>query len=104
MSDYRTKKLENLEYHSEKRAMERFGIKLDREARFAIHGMIHEGQTRLIQKRSLRRSIHELTYEGKLIHVVYDHKRHSLVTFLMPGWSDDEYHQSVRRYENGEDV
>lgn len=94
-----SRKLANQLHHSEQRARERFGISLDRDARFAIHAMIHEGRTRLVQRRSLRISIHELTYEGKLVHVVYDHKRHTLVTFLMPGWSDDEYHQSVRRFD-----
>lgn len=99
MTDRRAKAARQAQ-HAVRRAKERFDIDLTHEKRLQINGMIHEGQTRQVQRRSLRVSIHELIFEGKLIHVVYDHKRHTLVTFLMPDWSDDEHHQSVRFFED----
>ncbi len=95
---YTISKSEALLRHSDKRAWERFGIDLRAEKRLEINAMIYEGRAKVIQRRSLRSAIYELTIDGKLVHVVYDHKRHMIVTFLEPSWADDESQQSVRRF------
>ena len=69
--------------HTRRRAAERYGINLNRDARRAIVKMMQErGQDFEGERQSNNRTIFTLPYEGTLMKVVYDKARHCLVTVL----------------------
>lgn len=72
--------------HARIRALERAGIELSDAKRAEIIGLIRSGKSTMVQKQSLRVSVHDVTLRdgGGRVRVVYDRKRHELVTFLPP--------------------
>ena len=71
--------------HAARRAKERFGIDLGREAQRSIVGRIRAGKAKLLGWQSLRVKGYEIEHEGKLLTVLYDRKRKVLITVLPPG-------------------
>jgi len=47
-------------------------------------GKIQNGQTVLVEKRSLRTAVHMMVVSHQLMLVVYDKDRHEIVTLLKP--------------------
>lgn len=70
--------------HAMQRARERYGIVLTETVAEQIVGLIQQGRWVDKQRQSLRVAVYDLDFEGQLIRVVYDHKRHELVSFLPP--------------------
>jgi hypothetical protein len=69
--------------HAQKRAMERYGIKLNSKIRIAIIKAIQSGEHISAQKLTNRITEHTLELEdGTKIKVLYDKSRHNIVTFL----------------------
>ena len=68
--------------HAMQRASERYGLVLDRELLAEILDKIRRGRCQLIQRQSLRVAIYDLRIDDQTVRVVYDRKRHELVSFL----------------------
>lgn len=68
--------------HAKRRAMERYGIDLNRHKRLEMVHMIQNGKAECVRKQSHRVSIFSLQYEGKEVIVVYDRQRKTLASFL----------------------
>ncbi|HVH77971.1 MAG TPA: hypothetical protein VM782_01155 [Stellaceae bacterium] len=68
--------------HAMQRASERYGLTLDRKLHKEILDKIQRGHCRLIQRQSLRVAIYDITLPEATVRVVYDRKRHELVSFL----------------------
>jgi hypothetical protein len=69
--------------HARRRAAERYGLQLGRSTRTEIVGLIANSQATLVERQSLRVAVYDVTMaDGYLVRVVYDRKRHELVTFL----------------------
>jgi hypothetical protein len=68
--------------HAKRRAMERYGIDLNRHKRLEMIHMIQSGQAECVRKQSHRVTIFSLQYEGKEVIVVYDRQRKTLASFL----------------------
>lgn len=68
--------------HAKQRAMERYGIDLNRHKREQIIRMIQNGQAECVRKQSLRVSIFSVQFEDKEVIVVYDKQRKTLASFL----------------------
>lgn len=80
----RTKKQAELA-HAKRRALLRFNIDLTPKLRAEILDKIRQqGQTLIIEQRSLRVTTHMMTVLGQLVLVVYDKQRHEIVTFMKP--------------------
>lgn len=75
-----------LKNHSSVRAAQCYGLYLDDERREKILGMISAGavtdECRAIEKQSLTRTLFRVIIDGQVCGVVYDKKRHEIVTFL----------------------
>lgn len=73
--------------HARKRANQRFGIFIDKWKMKGLNSLIrnasnHPDSVRVIGKQSHSRTRFDLLIDGKWIPVVYDTKRHGIVTFL----------------------
>ena len=68
--------------HVRRRAIQRLGVGLPPSAQREIVSLIQAGNTRLLDRQSLRISVHRVEYEGLTFPVVYDRLRHTLVTVL----------------------
>jgi phage FluMu gp28-like protein len=75
-------KAEGQNKHAKQRAMERYGIDLNRHKRLEIVHMIQHGKATCVRKQSHRVSIFSLQYENQEIVVVYDKQRKTLASFL----------------------
>ena len=77
-----------LRNHSSVRAAQRYEIYLDDERRARILALIQSGavtdECRAIEKQSNSRTLFRVTIDGQVCGVVYDTKRHELVTFIPP--------------------
>lgn len=86
--------------HTKQRAVERFGISLNKRKYQEIVGMIRGGQSQFVCAQSNRVSVHRLQYEGKEIGVVYDKQRKSIATLLTPEmlaeWAMNHEDRTVR--------
>jgi hypothetical protein len=75
-----------LQNHSSVRASQRYGLYLDEERRKEILRMISSGAVtdncRAIERQSLSRTLFRVVIDGVVCGVVYDKKRHELVTFI----------------------
>ncbi len=71
------------EAHARRRAAERFGVHLTREAEQEILDKIRSGKATFIRKESNRVSLFGVIFTGKETVVVYDRSRKTIVT-LMP--------------------
>ena len=68
--------------HAKRRASQRYGITLNKYQYREISKMIMKGQEFVLSRPSLARTIYLIEYMGKQMKVVYDKKRHQVVTFL----------------------
>ena len=69
--------------HAKKRALERYDLDLNREKLEEIVKRIQSGVgIRMVLRQSLRISHYEMTVQEKLVRVVYDRQRKTVVTFL----------------------
>lgn len=75
-----------LHNHSSVRAAQRYELYLDEERRANILKMISSGadtdECRAIERQSLSRTLFRVIIDGIVCGVVYDKKRHELVTFI----------------------
>jgi len=70
--------------HFKKRLRERYGIDIDENRYNELVGSIKKGKAIFVERQSCRISVHKVEIQKLLVPVVYDGKRHSLVTAL-PG-------------------
>lgn len=75
-------KLKSERIHAKRRALERFGLELNRQDLRSIVDIIQKQQARFIERQSLRVTIWEVMYSGQLMRAVYDSKRKAVVSFL----------------------
>lgn len=73
--------------HAIKRARERYDLELSIADIEGIAKMIRTQNTKRVKALSNSRVVHELKYKSKTIRVIYDKKRHTLLTFLPRGES-----------------
>jgi hypothetical protein len=71
--------------HAIRRARERYGLELSVADIEGLARMIQKQATRRVRAVSNSRVIHELECRDRTVWVVYDKKRHTLVTFLPRG-------------------
>lgn len=75
--------------HARQKAWARFGLTahdID-----AVVAMIQRGESTVVEKQSLRVTVHAVTFKDQTMHVVYDREHKRAVTFLYPqgdplGW------------------
>jgi len=70
------------EIHALRAAKKRYGVDVGLLGLCEVRGQIQEGRSRLLERQSNRVAIHEVTWGGQTMVVVYDSMRHTLVTFL----------------------
>lgn len=70
--------------HARRRALERYGIDMGPHTRKRIISAIQNGTSRLVEKQSLRVTVHDvdLDDEGTTVRVCYDRSRKEIITFL----------------------
>lgn len=89
--------------HAKNRARDRAdGLVYNRIKRREIMNLLFEDKKGvLVSKQSNNRHVYDLTYEGHLIRVVIDLKRHEIITFLNPSWpvKDKRHIQSMLKGE-----
>ena len=71
--------------HAKKRAKERFEIALNTTDYKSIISLIREDNPSVkhLYKQSNRISVKQISYNDKVVYVVYDKIRHTIVTFLL---------------------
>jgi len=75
-----TTKLKCERLHCKRRALERFGLSLNHKDMAEMAKMIQSGKAEFIRKRTNRVTLWKITYRDNLMTVVYDNKRHSVVS------------------------
>jgi hypothetical protein len=95
-----------LNAHAKRRAEERYGLNLNKEARHEIVSMIQQNQAEFVGKQSNTRSLWRVNYQEQSLNVVYDKARNTMCTVLpkeahefQPGTSDgrsEEHHEKVQ--------
>ena len=70
--------------HAKMRARQRLGIEFNKEERRSLIARIQTGRLKTVRKQSLRVTVFRDTINGIDIDVVYDNKRHTVVTFMYP--------------------
>lgn len=68
--------------HAVRRFIERTGLVVGQDSLNQIVNLIRNGKSIPIRKQSLRVSVHQVTFRGKEIRVVYDKIRKQIVTVL----------------------
>lgn len=68
--------------HTKRRANERFGLNLTSQDTRLIRQLIKDGKSEFIRRTSLDRSLHRVTYQGKVMIVVYSKRHNEIVTVL----------------------
>lgn len=68
--------------HAKRRFLERHGRPLDNCEYKELILLIKSGKTRFTCKLSNRVSMKELYYKGELIHLIFDHNRNTIVSFI----------------------
>lgn len=68
--------------HAKRRALERYGISLNRKRYREIVADIQAGRGEFIERRSHRISVWKVKIAGELVRVVYDKIRKTIVTVL----------------------
>jgi hypothetical protein len=71
-----------LNAHAKKRAGERYGIDLNKDARREIVNMIQRGGAEFVSKQSNNRSLWRVQYQDQALNVVYDKQRGTMCTVL----------------------
>lgn len=82
MGRNRTPKKDTQHRHALRRARERFD--LSPHDVNEIEKMIRAGDSQVMERQSLRRIVHRVTYNDTEIYVVYDRNRNQAATFLYP--------------------
>jgi hypothetical protein len=72
----------DLRKHAKRRAFERYGLELNKADYNACVKIIQDAQSEPILEQSNTRTWHKIKYKDKEALVVYDRKRHGIVTFL----------------------
>jgi hypothetical protein len=75
----------DLHAHARKRAEERYGLKFTKSIRIQAVKDIQEGKALFIAKESNVRTRWNIVIGGTNYPIVYDNKRHAIVTFLSAG-------------------
>ena len=78
--DKKTPKVLNA--HAKKRAEERYGLNLNKEARHEIVSMIQTNQAEFVGKQSNNRTLWRVNYQEQSLNVVYDKARSTMCTVL----------------------
>src|SRR5271157_4198318 len=78
--DKKTPKILNA--HAKKRAEERYGLNLNKEARHEIVSLIQTNQAEFVGKQSNNRSLWRVNYQDQSLNVVYDKARSTMCTVL----------------------
>lgn len=81
----RTWKDEALTRHVKQAFRLRFGINCNHAMREHIKQMIAAGRTEVVERQTCARARHRLVLDGQVVDVIYDNRRHKLVTALYPG-------------------
>jgi hypothetical protein len=68
--------------HAFNRFKQRTGLHFTKEVRSKFITMIKNGKTTCVQQQSLRITVHDVTYDGKVYRVIYDKNRENIVTVL----------------------
>ncbi len=68
--------------HAKRRAAERYDLDLHQDAQTSIIRAIQRREAKFIRRQSWRVSIFEVEHEGRILSVVYDTKRKTIVTVL----------------------
>jgi hypothetical protein len=68
--------------HAKRRALERYGLSLNRKSYGELVKIIQSGKALFLERQSNRISIFSLTYQEKQLKCVYDSHRHKIVTLL----------------------
>lgn len=106
MSDKKTPKILNA--HAKKRAEERYGLDLNKQARNEIVEMIQTNQAKFVGKQSNTRTLWQVSYQEQNLNVVYDKARSTMCTVLptyaaefQPGYEFDQpgQHKKSPRHE-----
>ena len=93
--DKKTPKILNA--HAKKRAEERYGLNLNKEARHEIVSMIQSNQAEFVGKQSNTRTLWRVNYQEQSLNVVYDKARSTMCTVL-----PKEAHEFQTGYEFAE--
>ncbi len=70
--------------HATLRAAERYGLVYDRDLRAQLLAAIRHGDSIVVERQSNRVRVHDISFDGRTVRVVYDRERREIVTFL-PG-------------------
>ena len=68
--------------HARMRALERFDVVLNDKDYEDLCRQIRKGLSKPVFKQSNRVSIHEVTFQGKIMVAVYDKERKTIASFL----------------------
>jgi hypothetical protein len=82
------KKMYSHRAHAKRRAMERYGILLNREAYLELRDVIRSGGGQLIIKDG-KTTIWRVPYQGQELLTIYNRTTHEIVTFLPPELTDE---------------
>lgn len=80
MTDKKTPKILNA--HAKRRAEERYGLNLNKEARHEIVQMIQSNKAEFVGKQSNNRTLWRVQYQDQSLNVVYDKARSTMCTVL----------------------
>lgn len=75
-------KKKTLEQHAGKRALQRYGISITKEARNNLIRKVRAGKATKIEDQSLRVGVYEAEYGDQIIRFAYDKRRKTIITFL----------------------
>jgi len=68
--------------HSQKRALERYGLQYTKELKEGILAKIMSGDAKFIDRQSNRVTIWDVHTQGKEVRVVYDKQRKNIASFI----------------------
>lgn len=83
----RRSKSKDQQKHFKRRALERFGLHVDKNQYAEIIRMIQAGEGKFVEKQSKRVTVWELEIDDETMRVVYDKHRKTVVTAL---WVKEE--------------
>jgi len=100
-----------LNAHAKRRAEERYGLVINKDARHEIVGMIQSNQASFVGKQSNTRSLWRVQYHDQSLNVVYDKARNTMCTVLPKeavefqegaDWSETEKHEEQKTTSRAE--
>lgn len=78
-----TSKHKRIKRHLRKRMQQRLGVRLNKHGHQEMVSQIQSGIAKFLRRQSNRITLWALDIKGKQVKVVYDNKRHQIVTVLM---------------------